>query len=965
MDLTQDLAQLGQQRSSLLLQQEDLALDNTDLRSELVAVTALSDFIFDQLSKNKGWLTAMVLQQLITTDLSSSFESRLQKHLQDVTDEQDMRRRLRNFRNFYLVVLAWQDLMLHFDISTIIKLQSELAEVLIVHAYHYVYEAVSKTYGVPMGEFSGRQQQMLIIGMGKLGGSELNFSSDIDLIFTYSEPGCTQGGRREIDNQGFFTKVSQQLIAMLNQSTADGIVYRVDMRLRPFGDDGQIVVSFNAMENYYIQHGRSWERYAMVKARVLGDYCPEEASELISMLRPFVYRRYFDFGAIDALRKMKLMIQTEIRRRGLVGNIKLGEGGIREVEFVTQVFQLMRGGREPELQQRNLKAAMGALVASEVISPETGDSLLKGYLFLRKLENLMQEIADKQTQQLPEDPVNRQRVACGMGLGNWDDLIEVLGKYTSAIHNEFKDVVRDQEQVQEDIDQVWLDIWRSHLTAEDVAPLLEEYVSQESSTFARLIVDFRRETIRRAMGPLGRETLNLLMPRVLSLVVSYDDPMLLFTRIAVLIRSIVTRTTYLQLLTENHTVLDQVVYLCNASARIAEQLSAYPILMDELIYKDSLYQITADTHKLKSELRQFMLRIEDDDLEQKMETLRQFKQIQLLKISASDIVGQLPLMRVSDFLTELAEAILAEVINIAWQEQSVKYGVPPYAQSNGERGLIAVAYGKLGGIELGYGSDLDLVFLHYPCEVDEMTCGEHPITVKKFYVRLVQRIIHLFSIRTSTGILYDVDLRLRPDGDSGLLVSSISAFERYQKHDAWTWEHQALVRARVIYGESAMAEQFYRIRREVLSQHRDLDKLKNDVVTMRDKMRNHLNAAKDGEFDLKQGAGGMVDIEFIAQFYVLAYAQTYPDILTKWSDNVRIFDSCVECTLMSPEVATSLKQAYIDIRNEAHKCSLREVKRVVKDDQKLQDNRRIVSLVWQKIFVENEPADRVSLEPMR
>ncbi len=948
MKLTDDLRKLGTDRTDEIVSMDGVNRPQEIIRNEMVQVLAVSDFVYEQLKRNPHWLNG-ISKELLDRDLSAEFSSKLRESLSGEISEDEIKRRLRRFRNYYMILLAWQDLTGRFDIATVTGHLSVLAEEIIVQTYHLVYERFCRSYGVPYSLSDDRQMHMVIIGMGKLGGSELNFSSDIDLIFAYPEQGTTRGGRREIENQVFFTKVAQNLIAFLNQPTADGQVYRVDMRLRPFGDDGQLVVSFAAMENYYVQHGRGWERYAMVKARALGNYCLDDVSELRQMLRPFVYRRYFDFGAIDSLRKMKAMIEAEVRRRGLHNNIKLGEGGIREVEFVVQVFQLMRGGRETELQTRNLKNAVNVLVDNEVVAQMCGEHLIKGYSFLRKLENVLQEIDDKQTQLLPDDNLNRERVFCAMGYGSWDEFYGILENHLAAIHAEFKGIVGDPEEVEDEISQIWIDIWCSNLDKDDVAPLVAEYAGGDGAEFADMIVDLRAETIRRAVGPQGRETLNRLMPRILSMVASYDNVVHLFGRIAILIRSIIMRTTYLQLLYENSNVLDQVVYLCSASEKIAEQLSSYPILMDELIYPDSLYQITADAHKLRSELRQFLLRIDETDLEQKMESLRQFKQIQLLKISASDIVGCLPLMRVSDFLTELAEAILTEVIDIAWRENITRYGVPSYVTEHGGTGLIAVAYGKLGGIELGYGSDLDLVFIHYPCDPEELTNGEHAITVRKFYARLVQRIIHLFSIRTSTGVLYDVDLRLRPDGDSGLLVSSITAFEHYQMNDAWTWEHQALVRTRVIYGSRELADDFYRIRRNVLSRHREREALRNAVEEMRIKMQSHLVRTSDDEFDLKQSPGGMIDIEFLAQYLVLAYAEQYPEELTKWSDNVRIFDSCVECGILLPQTASALKQAYINIRNEAHKCRLKGEECIV-NRETVSSDCDFVHRIWHEIF---------------
>ena len=916
-------------------------------QNELGYVFALSDFISSNLIRDPGILQKIEERNLTDSCLKDCFSGDLDLIFSQIETEEQLLADLRQYRTLMMICIAWQELTGRIEIQDSVATLSLLAENIILRTRDWLYNRLIIRYGTPIGGISRKPQQLIVIAMGKLGGSELNFSSDIDLIFCYPENGDTVGGRKGVENQIFFTKLAQQLINALHMTTVDGQVYRIDMRLRPFGEDGSLVVNFTAMEDYYQKHGRSWERYAMVKARVLGEQT-EDVAELYSMLRPFVYRRYFDFGAIDSLRKMKSMIETEVRRRGLINNIKLGMGGIREVEFVTQVFQLIRGGREPELQIRNLPLALERLEQEQIISSESKELLLKGYLFLRKVENILQEINDQQTQMLPESSVDQDRLVTVLGYKDWNSFLEVLHQHLQNIHGEFKVVVQDQDVDDNLVDQVWNYLWNSNLSVEEIAGILEESGGSSNPDFAAQILSFKRECMKKIVGPQGRETINLLMPRVLEAVMSYEEPEKLFERVSQLIKTISTRTTYMQLLYEKRNVLDQVLHLCNASEKIADQFCLYPILLDELIFPDSLYHITTDPHQLRSELRQSLLRVPGDDLEQQMEVLRQFKQIQLLKISAADIVGQLTLMKVSDFLTELAEAIIAEVTSIAWQEMVAKYGVPPYSEQNGGMGLVIVAYGKLGGIELAYGSDLDLVFLHYNCEPDETTVnGPKSISIRQFYIRLIQRIIHLFNIRTSSGILYEIDVRLRPDGDSGLLVSSLNAFESYQKNEAWTWEHQALVRARPIFGDQSLIDDFSRIRREVLQVKRDPDKLRHDVIEMRHKMREHLIKAGDNEFDLKQGNGGMVDIEFLAQYLVLSNAYKYPEILTRWSDNVRIIESCVDCQLISPEDACKLKQAYLNIRDKAHHRSLRGQERTV-SNQHLGDERNFVIDFWNK-----------------
>ncbi|MNF56340.1 Glutamate-ammonia-ligase adenylyltransferase [compost metagenome] len=720
------------------------------------------------------------------------------------------------------------------------------------------------------------------------------------------------------------------------------------MRLRPFGEAGPLAISFAAMEDYYQHHGRNWERYAMVKARVLGAQC-EQAQALTELLRPFVFRRYIDFGVIDGLRQMKAMIAAEVRRKGLEGNIKLGSGGIREVEFIAQALQLIRGGREPALRVRHLPEALAAIAQSGALEETRCQRLLEAYRFLRRVENILQEIGDQQTQTLPTEQRDRLRLITAMGLDDWQAFMARLDEEMAAVHQEFVAVVGEEKEAPAHLEQLWLDLWRTELDAGELEQLLTAQGVEDPAPLCAALLRFKEEYRRRQVGPQGRIALDWLMPELLRLVVASQAPARLFERVCTLLTRIFTRSAYLQLLAENPAALRQLVRLCDESNLVSEQLARYPILLDELLDPQHLYHPTP-LDQYKPQLRQFLLRIPEEDVEQQMEALRQFKQVQLLRIVAADIAGALPLMKVSDHLTWLAEAITEEVVNQAWAQMSERYGVPPEVALSGQRGFAVVAYGKLGGIELGYGSDLDLVFLHGG-DPNRYTDGPKSIDSRQFYLRLAQRILHLFSTRTPSGILYEIDMRLRPSGDAGLLVSSLAAYEQYQLNDAWTWEHQALVRARPIYGDDAIQAEFGRVRRAVLAKERDLPTLAREVREMRHKMRDHLLKAGEGEFDLKQSPGGMVDIEFIAQYLVLAHANGEPDALTRWSDNVRIFDECVLAGVLSLEQAEGLKQAYLEIRNLGHRLNLSEISRKVGDDQLLPERGHVLA-VWQQLLGE-------------
>lgn len=924
------------------------ALPASSLSDQARQVLTFSDFVQESVTAHPDWLAELEASPP-QADEWQHYAQWLQDALAEISDETALMRALRQFRRRVMVRIAWaQALMLVSEESTLQQL-SHLAETLIVAARDWLYDACCREWGTPCSE-EGTPQPLLILGMGKLGGGELNFSSDIDLIFAWPEKGATRGGRRELDNAQFFTRLGQRLIKALDQPTQDGFVYRVDMRLRPFGDSGPLVLSFAALEDYYQEQGRDWERYAMVKARIMGDTGDAYANELRAMLRPFVFRRYIDFSVIQSLRNMKGMIAREVRRRGLKDNIKLGAGGIREIEFIVQVFQLIRGGREPSLQSRSLLPTLAAIAQLNLL-PEGDDRILReAYLFLRRLENLLQSINDEQTQTLPGDELNRARLAWGMRLDDWQALIDALDAHMAAVRRIFNDLIGDDESESQDdeLSEHWRELWQDALQEDDTTPVLTHLSDDDRHRVVALIADFRLELNKRAIGPRGRQVLDHLMPHLLSDVCSRADAPVPLSRLTPLLSGIITRTTYLELLSEFPGALKHLISLCAASPMIASKLARYPLLLDELLDPNTLYQPTA-TDAYRDELRQYLLRVPEEDEEQQLEALRQFKQAQLLRVAAADISGTLPVMKVSDHLTWLAEAIIDAVVHQAWVQMVARYGQPKHLADREGRGFAVVGYGKLGGWELGYSSDLDLIFLH-DCPVDVMTDGEREIDGRQFYLRLAQRIMHLFSTRTSSGILYEVDARLRPSGAAGMLVTSTDSFADYQQNEAWTWEHQALVRARVVYGDPQLKAQFDTIRRDVLTATREGPTLQTEVREMREKMRAHLGNKHRDRFDIKADEGGITDIEFITQYLVLRDAHSKPK-LTRWSDNVRILELLAQNDIMDEHEALALTRAYTTLRDELHHLALQEQPGHLPLDC-FNAERELVRACWQKWLVE-------------
>ncbi|MBE4619550.1 bifunctional [glutamate--ammonia ligase]-adenylyl-L-tyrosine phosphorylase/[glutamate--ammonia-ligase] adenylyltransferase [Vibrio navarrensis] len=904
-------------------------------------VAGLSPFIVEALQRD-SLLAKQLPTMLADESRQESYRAQLAALLAECRDEATGQRVLRQFRNREMVYIAWKDFSQSWSLQASLSHLSQLAEAMIFETYQWQYALCCQEWGTPTNA-AGEAQPMLIIGMGKLGGGELNFSSDIDLIFTYPENGETQGARRSIANAQFFTRLGQRIIKALDQQTFDGFCYRVDMRLRPFGESGPLVMSFAALEDYYQEQGRDWERYAMIKARVMGREMYPQYQELRQMLRPFVFRRYIDFSAIQSLRRMKSMISSEVRRRGLTNNIKLGAGGIREIEFIAQVFQLIRGGREPSLRKRGLLTTLEAIAQLQLLTQEEVSSLTVAYQFLRRLENLLQAMADKQTQALPESELEQLALATAMGYADWQSLLLEVNQHMAAVHQVFETLIGDDEEEVSPVAHHFSELWDMAHNPEVIEQILQNDLSlDDPGAVAQQVIQFKADLAKKTLGPRGRDVLNHLMPKVFSAAFAHPEAQFGLPRVFFLLHSIVTRTTYLELLDEHPAALTQLVRLCTASPMISQQLARYPILLDELIDPQQLYN-PIPLESYRTELRDFLARIPEEDMEQQMEALRQFKQICILRIAAADIAGVLPVMKVSDHLTYLAEAIVEAVVHQAWQQVAEKYGEPTHLKERDGKGFAVVGYGKVGGWELGYNSDLDVVFLH-DCPTNVYTDGKKEIDGRQFYLRLAQRIIHIFSTRTASGILYEVDTRLRPSGASGLLVCPVDAFDEYQRQEAWTWEHQALVRARMIYGDDELAGEFARVRHEVLALPRDESQLKKEVAEMRVKMREHFGGKKADRFMLKQDQGGITDIEFLAQYLVLNFSASKPK-MTRWSDNVRIFETSIAQGVMDESQALALTQAYTRMRDEIHKRNLLNLDADVALD-KFTAERQVVMDAW-------------------
>ena len=929
-------------------------LENHNFSAQLKLLWGCSDFVAEQAAADPQSFRQLVESGDLQRNYSDNdYMDGLQARIEQLANccEDNLGRELRLFRRREMMRIIWRDFSRQTPMLGTTRDTTLLAEACINIALKYLHPITREELGAPIGRSSGTEQQLLVIAMGKMGAYELNISSDIDLIFVYPESGETQGGRRSVSNQEFFVRLGQKLIAALDRQTADGFVFRVDMRLRPYGQSGALVLNFDALEEYYLSQGRDWERYAMVKARVVsGD--PAEAQALQQMLQPFTYRKYLDFGAIESLRETKRSINREVSRKGMQDNIKLGSGGIREVEFIAQTFQLIRGGRNKRLQTQSLYQVLNQLAEDNVLDRAEQQSLWSAYEFLRNTEHALQGMADKQTQRLPIDDLGQQRLARLMEQSDWQQFYEQLQSHRHQVSNSFKAIISDSAETDDPNSELRPEqSWSTDLRSSDILPYLHKLSYQQPQELAAVLDDFYQSRAVQALANLPRTRLESLMPRLLEACADLENNQQTFLRVLGLVQRILRRSAYLALLVENSQALQQLCILCERSSWIADELVAYPALLDELLDSRTLYT-APDKQLLRDQLRQQTMRIASDDMEQQMEVIRYFCRSYALRVAACEVTDMLPLMQVSDYLTWIAEAVVEHVVNIAWDQLVASHGLPALitagATNSHTPGFIVVAYGKMGGIEMGYKSDLDLVFLHSG-DPRRQTDGPRSIDSSTFFMRLGQRIIHLLATSTASGMAYEIDMRLRPSGNSGMLVSSLAAFEKYQREDAWTWEHQALVRSRVVAGDTELAAAYELVRKNTLQQKRDTQLLSAEVREMREKMRKHLGKdAKDGKFSLKQGSGGIVDIEFMVQFAVLAWSHDHPQ-LVRWSDTIRILESLAQCGLFSEQDALRLIDAYKRFRSAGHRAQLHNQLAEIALSEFVVE-REHVAQQWRKLF---------------
>jgi glutamate-ammonia-ligase adenylyltransferase len=879
-----------------------------NLRAELPRVAAGSEFIGSVLIQDPLALEWFSLhdEPSAARTAGADYEARVGA----AANGAEAQRILREWRRREMLRIAWRDITGRAGVTETLHAVSDFADAAIRAAVSAAQLHLQAVFGKPRGE-TAEEVALIVLGMGKLGGRELNFSSDIDLVLLFSQAGQSDGPR-VVENEEYFNRVGRELIRLLDVRDEDGFVFRVDMRLRPFGESGPLVVSLASLEDYLQEHGRDWERYAWIKARPivgLAAYAPAYQE----FVRPFVYRRYLDFGVLESLRDMKALIAREVTRR--------------------------------ELDQLPL------LEGSKLMSADSVAELTEAYLVLRKAENILQMIRDEQTHSLPTEATDRVRLSMNMGAADWPAVNASIDSARENVARQFEALLFGAPDTQHRYDEAgagWL--------ASDEAKIDEElagsgFPREEILAVAATLEAYRHAASYRRLDEAGRRRLHVILDRLLKAAAQLPSPASVVQRVLRVLEAIGTRSSYLALLKEQPAALNRLIEVCAISGFLSRQIADFPLLLDELIDAKAFDELPS-REGFVQELAARTERLPADDPERQVEALRQFQKVAIFTVALADLTGRLPLMKVSDRLTDIAELIVQCCMDLAWQQMTQAYGVPYCGDQEAALRPVRVAvagYGKLGGLELGYGSDLDLVFLHDSSGEIQQTKGERPLDNVVFFLRLGQRIVHLLTMHSAAGRLYEVDMRLRPNGKGGFLMTGIDAFERYQRQDAWTWEHQALLRARAVSGDANLRQAFEAARRRVLCAAVHRDTLRTDVMEMRMRMRRELSKAGPGQFDIKQDAGGIADIEFLVQYWVLAEANVHPDLLT-YTDNIRQLEGLAAVGVLERATALWLTDAYIGYRTVLHHLSLEGQGERVVDAAPYAETRARVVEIWRETF---------------
>lgn len=836
-------------------------------------------------------------------------------------DEEGMKKQLRQLRTWVMATVLLRDLSNLADVNEVMQTLSSLADFALNQAQIFAEHQYSVLYGQPIGKDSGEVQHLTVIAMGKLGGRELNASSDIDLIFTYPENGETNGFRPKPQDE-FFAKVGRKIICLLDEHTEDGYVFRVDMRLRPYGDSGPIVMSETALENYLITQGREWERYAWIKARVLSPY----PNHIQSIINPFVYRKYFDFNSFEAMRDLHQQIQQEISRSEVRDNIKLGYGGIREIEFIAQISQMIRGGHLPELQLKSTQETLKKEAELGMYSPETVEKLLKSYWFLRNLEHRLQYRHDEQTQILPQDAKERFYIARSMGFKNEQDFNHTLKEIRDNVNRLFSDIFHTPEDKEESENQASSleRLWKNINNKQENAFILDKVGIKDPCDVLKLLYDFKKASSYYKLSPRVQNLLDKLIPAYLITLGEFKEGAETLVRLLKITQSITGRPSYLAFLLEYPRAISRVVSVVKESQWITDYLAHHPALFDELV-SAQLLDKNFDWSTLENRLQEQLDRL-PEDIELYMDEVRRFQHAMSLRLAIQELEDLWTVETLSDQLTALADITLNTALKTVWRFYKKAHRKTPQ--------FAIIAYGKLGGKELSYNSDLDLVYLYDDTDPH----------ANEIYSWFGSRLTSFLSTPTAAGKLYNVDLRLRPEGESGFIANSFAMFERYQKNHAWLFEHQALTRSRFVAGDYRIKNKFDDLRKKLLTQKRNQTKLKEEISAMRYRM---LSTHKDQFENVKYARGGLADVEFIVQYLILSFSEKYED-LTENVGNIALLKRAGIHGLIPPALAEKTSNAYRRYRRITHDRVLHDIPPPI-NQERLAHDYETVKTLWHTV----------------
>jgi len=880
--------------------------------AELDAVLLASDFAFEELRRHPERL--QVLNNAQGTSVAR-FPAAL--------DGVDLSTQLRRYRRAESLSILIDDVLGRDSVEQTLERATVLAERCIEVAFAAARAELVARHGEPRDEHAVLQS-IVIYGLGKLGSRELNFSSDIDLIAAFPRAGETDG-RRPLDNEDFFARLVQRASTLLGETTAEGFTYRVDWRLRPFGSAGRLALSFDAMEDYYQRDGREWERFALLRARpVGGDLVAGRA--LLERLRPFVWRRYFDYAAIEGLRELKALVDSEVRRREREHDLKQGPGGIREIEFRVQLESIIRGGRDPALRDGNTLNLLTLLADRGVIDAAEARALAAAYRFLRRLENRVQMYRDEQTHVLPDDPLLRDRYALALGYADFGALMHDLDGHRRIVSIAFErclPLAGNREAPAGRASEAAL--WRLVAPATDQDDKHHAPDDPRATTLYRLA----QTPAVQAMSARGRARLDRIVPLVLLACSRDASSQQALTRWVDLLAAIAGRTSYLALLAERPAVIERVHQLIVASAWLARALAQSPILLDDLL--DQRLAVQAPSRaELAQRLGLELAAVDAGDTEHELERVRQFQQSARLELALAFLDGRADAARTAAGLADVADLVIDRLLHFALRDLAVQHGSLPGLAS--QLGIAVIGYGSLGGHELNFSSDLDLVFIYDDALQNEESVGARALDGQRYLARAAQRLLHMLTVQTAFGPMYDIDARLRPNGSKGLLVTPLSAYSSYQRNEAWLWEHQALVRARLVAGDPHMGEQFDALRQAVLLRPRDAKLVAEEVTQMRERWREALDRSDSTHFDIKQGHGGLVDIEFIAQQALLSLGPTINDQRPP-TESAALLAWLAQHGALDERQAQSMANAHRRLLDRGLRCALALEKRIVSHAQ--------------------------------